>query len=187
MAFKEGLVIDPLLEPIQPASVDVRLDRHLIVPEGRRLLDPHKKIGPFDYARVFDQYLLYPGHFVLGATYEIIKIPRHLVGFLVGKSTIARLGIQVEAAGLVDPAWEGRLTFEIKNLGDDTIILRPGMTIGQIYFQTFAGYVMPEHVYGDAALNSHYQGATQVEGAQFQDADPPGSAALARVAQDPAE
>jgi dCTP deaminase len=154
----EQLVIKPLLEPIQPASVDLRLSDEIIFPKGGHIIDPVLGLGTTDKARKFDVYNLSPGECVLGSTLEWVEVPPHLMGFLVGKSTLARFWLQVEAAGLVDPGWKGRLTLEIKNLGNDVLVLRPGMPICQIYFLS-AFMNPPEHVYGDEILKSRYQGS----------------------------
>jgi dCTP deaminase len=80
--------------------------------------------------------LLKPGVFCLGSTIELFNMPPNVVGFIVGKSTIAREGIQIEAAGLVDPGFAGHVTLELKNLHhSEHITLIPGQPIGQVYFQ----------------------------------------------------
>ena len=73
--------LDPYDEAmIQPSSVDVRLDRHF------RLFDNHKYpvIDPAqdqpDLTRLVevdpdDSFVLHPGEFVLGSTYELITLP----------------------------------------------------------------------------------------------------------------
>lgn len=148
-AIKQGKIgITPLLEPLQPTSVDLRLF-HVIIAES----------GTIHTLTESDTYDLYPGEFVLASTQEIVSLPtEYLVGILMGKSSLARLGIQVEAAGYVDPGWHGRLTLEIKNLTRDTILaLQPGMKICQIRFEAAVGVSL---LYGDAELSSHYQDAS---------------------------
>lgn len=163
------LNIDPLLEPIQPTSVDLRLDHLLIVPSEGKILDPTRGIGHEDLPRTFyEGHYLIPGQFVLGATLEWIEIPGALIGRLEGKSTLARLGLQIESAGFVDPGWEGKLTLEIKNLGGNTIVLRPGMTICQIRFEETSS--RPQRLYGHPDLKSHYQ---RSQGPECGVVDPP--------------
>lgn len=152
------LVFDPTPPTIQPVSIDLHLWNEIIVPEGGRIIDPMLGIGVEDKPRVFDFHYLFPSQFVNVCTEEWVDMPQHLVGILCGKSTLARFGLQVESAGLVDPGWKGRLTLELKNLGPDTIILRPGMKICQMYILPIDGE-LPENLYGDDILNSHYQGS----------------------------
>lgn len=155
------LVIRPLLRPIQSASVDMRLGDEIIIPRGGRIIDPMNGVGVLDQPAPLIAYPLVPGEFVNVCTLEWVDLPTHLVAFMVGKSSLARFGLQVEAAGLVDPGWKGRLTLELKNLGPDTIMLRPRMKICQMYFLPIFNLPV-EREYGHRLLNSHYQGSTGV-------------------------
>ena len=148
------LVIDPLLTPLQPASVDLRLGplvKHLI--PGH--YDPVKHESPAIREEAIETLVLGPGQFLLACTFEWVEIPPPLVGIITGKSTLARLGLQVEAAGYADPGWKGHLTLELINLGPLMLVLRVGMPICQIRFDYLTD--LPEHLYGDPALGSHYQ------------------------------
>lgn len=97
-----------------------------------------------------------PGVFCLGSTKEFFKMPDFVVGFVVGKSTIAREGLQIEAAGLIDPGFEGNITLELKNLHHrEHYNLEVGDPIGQVYFMLTDKPV--EIPYGPENGN-HYQG-----------------------------
>lgn len=158
------LVIEPLIPPIQPASIDLHLAEAIsILPPLR--YDPADPVEIETEERLSYKHILVPGAFVLGATQEWVEIPRVLVGIVTGKSSLARLGLQIEAAGFVDPGWKGRLTLEIKNLGPMLLTLRAGMAICQIRFEYLAG--IPEHLYGDPAVGSHYQDSSGVVPARF--------------------
>jgi dCTP deaminase len=162
---QQPLVIEPTLYPIQPASIDLRLGDTIIDPNGGRVFDPANGVGPEDQAKTFTIHTLAPGDFVNVATLEYVEIPPDVVGKLEGKSTLARMGLQVESAGYVDQGWKGVLTLELKNLGWDSIILRPGMRICQLRL-----YAVPRsrRLYGDPALSSHYQGAQGAQTARLQ-------------------
>lgn len=99
-------------------------------------------------------YELKPGMFCLGSAIETFNMPDDVVGFVVGKSTNAREGLQIEAAGLIDPGFHGDITLELKNLHhEDVIILEPGEPIGQVYF------LLTDHpVSLPYGLGNHYQG-----------------------------
>jgi dCTP deaminase len=98
--------------------------------------------------------VLTPGVFCLGSTAEIFHMPDDVVGFVVGKSTNAREGLQIEAAGLIDPGFRGTITFELKNLHhQDDITLTPGDSIGQVYF-----LYVDEPVDVPYGPGNHYQG-----------------------------
>lgn len=158
-ALRTGkLRIEPLLEPIQPASVDMRLGPWLIHPRELEVYDPmHGSWAGSQEPMSFETFMLAPGGFVLGATLEWIEISAGLIGIMVGKSKLARIGLQIEAAGYFDPGWKGNGTLEIKNLGPSVIILRPGMTICQMRFEELSCW--PQHLYGDPKLGSHFQGS----------------------------
>lgn len=151
-----GLVIEPTPQIIQPTSVDLHLGDTLLIPSGGQMIDPAEGMYPRDIERLFKTWFLFPGQFVLGATQEHVEIPPALVGILMGKSSLARWGVQIEAAGYVDPGWKGQLTLEIYNFGRNTMMLRPGMPICQIRFEALHTNTC-ENLYGSPALNSHYQ------------------------------
>ena len=71
----------------------------------------------------------------MGSTLEYIKLPNNLTARLEGRSTWGRVGLQIHStAGLVDPGFEGCLTFELHNLGKLPLPLFPGVRIGQLVF-----------------------------------------------------
>lgn len=77
-----------------------------------------------------------PGQFLLGHSMEYIKLPDYICGNLEGRSSFARLGIEIHmTAGYIDPGFEGVLTFEIYNAGPTTVKLYPGIRLGQIRFE----------------------------------------------------
>jgi dCTP deaminase len=157
------LAIDPL-DPtmVQPASVDVRLDR------GFRLFDNHKYpfIDPAEdqpeltrLVEVGDDepFILHPGEFVLGATYERVTLPDDVAARLEGKSSLGRLGLLTHStAGFIDPGFSGHVTLELSNVSTLPIKLWPGMKIGQVcYFQLSSPAESP---YGQGANLNRYQG-----------------------------
>ena len=73
-----------------------------------------------------------PGQFVLGHTLEYLKLPANVAAQIEGRSSFARLGLQVHmTANLVEAGFDGCLTFEIANAGHSTIKLYPGMRFAQ--------------------------------------------------------
>jgi dCTP deaminase len=82
-----------------------------------------------------EPFILHPRDFVLGSTLEYLVLPRYLTARLEGRSTWGRVGLQIHStAGLVDPGFRGRLTFELHNLGKLPLPLFPGTRIGQLVF-----------------------------------------------------
>jgi dCTP deaminase len=161
---KGQLKVEPLLEPIQPASIDLRLGTTRLVTYGydTEYIDPFQGMYPsVPSTHVFEQYVLERGEFLLVSTLEWIEIGDLLAGILVGKSSLARLGLQVESAGYIDPGYKGCPTLELKNLGPYRIMLRPGMPIAQLRVEELASRARV--LYGDPELHSHFQGATGPE------------------------
>ena len=158
------IVVDPLGEGcIQPASVDVHLDRHILVFRNSRrpYIDVREDLSDLtEMEEIGDQpFMLHPGEFVLGSTLESIEIPDDLVARLEGKSSLGRIGLLIHStAGYVDPGWKGHLTLELSNVANLPITLYHGMKIGQLSFLQLS---TPADVpYGSPKLGSKYQGQT---------------------------
>lgn len=87
-----------------------------------------------------DPFFIHPGELVLGVTKESVTLPDDLVGWLDGRSSLARLGLMVHVtAHRIDPGWSGAIVLEFLNGGKLPIALRPGMTIGAINFENMSG------------------------------------------------
>jgi dCTP deaminase len=82
---------------------------------------------------------IHPGELVLGSTFESVTIPDDLVGWLDGRSSLARLGLMVHVtAGRIDPGWNGQIVLEFYNNGKLPLALRPGMGVCAISFETLS-------------------------------------------------
>jgi dCTP deaminase len=157
------IVIDPFIpEAVQPSSVDLHLDRRFRVFRNSRYPFIDVKADQPELTELVeiggdDPFILHPGEFVLGSTFERVQLPNDLVARLEGKSSLGRLGLLIHStAGYVDPGWEGNLTLELSNVANLPITLYDGMKIGQISFQRLSS---PAEVgYGDASIGSKYRG-----------------------------
>ena len=157
------VVLDPLdATLVQPSSVDVRIDRwfRLFDNHKRSVIDPALDQG--DLTRLVqvaddEPFVLHPGEFVLGATYECVTLPDDLAARLEGKSSLGRLGLLTHStAGFIDPGFSGHVTLELSNTATLPIMLWPGMKIGQLCFFRLSSPA--EHPYGSAATANRYQG-----------------------------
>lgn len=162
---KGRIVIEPLdPENIQPASVELRLDRQFLVFRNSRrpFIDVHENVYDItDAVEIDDEapFVLHPGEFVLAGTLESVTLPDDIVARLEGKSSLGRLGLLIHStAGYVDPGWSGRLTLELSNVANLPIMLYYGMRIGQISFLRLT--TPAEHPYGSAGTKSKYQHST---------------------------
>jgi dCTP deaminase len=157
------VVLEPLDEEmVQPSSVDVRLDRFF------RLFDNHKYavIDPAEdqpeLTRLVEvdpetPFVLHPGEFVLGSTYELVTLPDDVAARMEGKSSMGRLGLLTHStAGFIDPGFSGHVTLELSNVATLPIKLWPGMKIGQLCFFRLSSPA--EHPYGSERYGSRYQG-----------------------------
>lgn len=157
--IKKDLLFESMIayEQIQPNSVDLTVSSSCkyIMPND----DPKPHTGPatimlkepdfyqpsrniditkqikYDSRVIGDDGLtIAPKEFVLLASNEILNIPNGIVGFVQGRSSVARVGIQTEEAGLVDSGFRGTITFEVYNETPYSIKIYKGMRIAQIYF-----------------------------------------------------
>jgi dCTP deaminase len=157
------IVIDPYIpEAVQPSSVDLHLDRRFRVFRNSRypfidVRSDQPELTELVEIGGDEPFILHPGEFVLGSTFERVELPNDLVARLEGKSSLGRLGLLIHStAGYVDPGWEGNLTLELSNVANLPITLYDGMKIGQISFQRMSSPV--EVGYGDARIGSKYRG-----------------------------
>lgn len=160
--------IDPLDDPdlqIQPASIDLRLGKRFVVYQLPHVpcidsRDP-RSVDGYTQEIVIEEgegFVLHPGEFALGSTYERIRVPADLVARVEGRSSIGRIAVVVHAtAGFIDPGFEGEITLELANLGRCGVKLYPGMRISQVVFHTMTSPA--ERPYGPAR-GSKYHGQT---------------------------
>lgn len=158
-----GIALDPW-EPamIQPSSVDVRLDKYFRVFENHRYphIDPAEEQS--ELTRVIEvsdgeAFVLHPGEFVLGSTWEQVSLGPSIAARLEGKSSLGRLGLLTHStAGFIDPGFTGHVTLELSNMATLPVKLWPGMKIGQLCFFQLSSPA--EHPYGSKEYGSRYQG-----------------------------
>lgn len=155
--------LDPLnLELIQPSSMDVRLDRFFRLFDNHKypFIDPREQqddLTRFVEVASDEPFILHPGEFVLGSTFEFVSLPDDIAARLEGKSSLGRLGLLTHStAGFVDPGFQGHVTLELSNVATLPIKLWPGMKIGQLCFFQLSS--ASENPYGSAKYGSRYQG-----------------------------
>lgn len=122
--FDGKIVVAPFDEEnLQPASLDLTLDP--------RLAGVHP--ATYNVGISDGGFLLEPGQFFLGATFEYLELPNDIVARLEGKSTLGRQGLIVHStAGYVDPGFRGHITLELSTFAP--ITLTEGQPIAQLSF-----------------------------------------------------
>lgn len=162
--FEAGrLGLDPFdVDMVQPSSIDVRLDRYFRVFDNTKYTHIDPSIQQDELTSLVEQdgddpFVLHPGEFVLGSTFEQVTLPDDLAGRLEGKSSLGRLGLLTHStAGFIDPGFSGHITLELSNVANLPITLWPGMKIGQLCLFRLSSSA--EFPYGSAQAGSKYQG-----------------------------
>jgi dCTP deaminase len=157
------IVIDPFVpDAVQPSSVDLHLGNRFRVFRNNRtaVIDPRQEqpeLTELVEIAGDEPFVLHPGEFALGATFERVALPNDLVARLEGKSSLGRLGLLIHStAGFIDPGWDGHVTLELSNVANLPITIYYGMKIGQLSFvQLTEPAATP---YGAGKLGSKYQG-----------------------------
>ena len=140
--IKEGKIkILPNFDPknIRPVGIRVHLGDELLIPK------PHQRVNllepielQYETKNISDsEYIIKPGEFVLGSTYERIQVPNTIVGQLDGRSTIARVGLQIHCTSeIIDGNHEHPrcVVLEIRNIGNFEIVLTSRVPIGMLIF-----------------------------------------------------
>ncbi|GHF01242.1 dCTP deaminase [Thalassotalea profundi] len=86
-----------------------------------------------------EAFFLHPGELALAVTYESVTLPDDIVGWLDGRSSLARLGLMVHVtAHRIDPGWSGQIVLEFYNSGKLPLALRPKMKIAALNFETMS-------------------------------------------------
>ena len=163
-ALEDKLIeISPLdISYIQPSSVDLRVGEEFRVFENHKYShidpkSPQEDLTTLVEATTDEPFVLHPGEFVLGTTYEKVTLSNKIVARLEEKSSRGRIGLLIHStAGFVDPGFSGYLTLELSNVANLPIKIYPEMKIGQISFY----YLNSPSVsmYGDESYGSKYQG-----------------------------
>jgi dCTP deaminase len=181
--FSEGVQSGEVISyGLSHAGYDLRLGDTLLVFKNsfNEIINP-KRFKDEDYRhRVFDEvsprhlydhqypdkggacnpcYVIPPHSYALGASLEYIRIPRHIKGRCVGKSTLARCGILINTTPL-EPGWHGYLTIEISNISPCAGIIYAREGIAQLEFETLIE--LPESDYEAKAGKYQAQGSAPV-------------------------
>ncbi len=143
-AIERGEIkIDPFdINMLGPCSVDLTLSSKFRLFRPGTIVDPMSLESVERGAELIDTkgepFLISPGQFVLARTREKIAISKRLAAVLEGRSSIARLGVIVHAAGLINPGSGLKkpvpMILEIFCENTSPVKLYPGMRIVQIMF-----------------------------------------------------
>jgi|SRR5215831_1729935 len=103
---KKELRITPPPSLVNPAGVDLRAEKKIILPAGSQKL---------------------------AATLERVELSDRILGILHIRSSFAREGI-IASLALVDPGFKGQLTISLHNAGESRVIVRESERFVQLTF-----------------------------------------------------
>jgi len=148
---QQKIVISPApdSESISGVTVDVRLGNKFRVFEGHNapfidISGPKEDVQEALNSVMSDEivlegdqpFILHPGELALAMTLESVTLPADIVGWLDGRSSLARLGLMVHVtAHRIDPGWSGNIVLEFINAGKLPLALRAGMPIVALNFE----------------------------------------------------
>ncbi len=181
LCLGDNPMIHPMSDPVSgngiisygltSAGYDLRLGREIMIFKNTHgdAVDPKRFKDPAYLKRVFDhrffngddenerRVIIPPNGYILGTSFEYIRMPRHLKGRCVGKSTYARACIIANLTPL-EPEWEGLLTIEISNPTNCAAVVYVMEGICQLEFEELSA--LPSISYKDKS--GQYQGQTSV-------------------------
>ncbi len=127
---------------LQPYGYDLRLNKKFLLPmeSVTKVLDiKAKKEDVFEEIEDNNPIIL-PHSYIIGYSIEKVKMPKGITGLIWGKSSLASMGIAVNATS-VDAGFVGVLRLCIVNFNDSAVRLYAGEGIAQILF--FKGDGLP--------------------------------------------
>jgi dCTP deaminase len=164
--------VTPLFpKAIQPASIDLHLGADFLTFRTKEhvCIDPKEPIDDMMEKLTIGekrQFVIHPGEFALGMTYEVVGVADDMVGRLEGKSSLGRIGLIIHAtAGYLDPGNKLKMTLELHNVSSLPIKLYYKMPIAQMSFTPLSSRA--DHPYGKKRLGSKYYGAMKPQASQY--------------------
>jgi dCTP deaminase len=172
---QEKIIIVPHPEQsmISGVSVDIRLGNEFRVFQDHTapfidLSGPREEVQKAMSSVMSDEinipdgeaFFLHPGELALAVTYESVTLPDNIVGWLDGRSSLARLGLMVHVtAHRIDPGWSGQIVLEFYNSGKLPLALRPKMKIAALNFETMSNQAARPYNKRDDAKYKGQKGA----------------------------
>jgi dCTP deaminase len=164
MALEHGM-IEPYVDQQERSGVisygvssygyDIRVadDFKIFTNVNNAIVDP-KNFDPKSFVDYQGETcLIPPNSFALARSVEYIRMPRNVLGVVLGKSSYARTGIVTNFTPL-EPEWEGHITIEISNTTPLPARIYANEGIAQVLF--FESDEEPEVSYADK--KGKYQG-----------------------------
>lgn len=128
--------INSIISQINPNSIDLTLDRHIMYPHGSDFVFYGNDMSDcWNYKYEHGDFLtLEPNQYVLACTREYILMPDDICGQLFTKSTLGRMFVNHMMAGVIDAGFVGKITLELKNDSNNTVNIPFGSRIVQLVY-----------------------------------------------------
>jgi deoxycytidine triphosphate deaminase len=150
--IKEGVVENCPESSVQPAGVDLRVGRFYRLKSGAKLLKDSRELPEVEEIQE-DKIVLKPGEYILVETMEKINTPADILALVLPRTTLFRSGVSLRT-GVIDPGFNGTLTFGMKNEGNYEFVLERGARIAQMILLRVEGKTK--------LYNGRYQGGKVV-------------------------
>lgn len=112
---------------------DMRVANEWVYFEPSTVVDPKLPLNTVTV--IADTHIIPPRDFVLCRSLERFKMPRNVLGIVLGKSTYARVGLAVTCTP-IEPEWEGHITIELANLTQNPLRVYANEGIAQLVFMS---------------------------------------------------
>jgi len=167
-------MIDPFSEGhLQAASYDISMSGRIsVLKRIGRIIDPtddRDLDDMYETVRIgSDGYLFSPGEYLLVELAEKVKIPKDLVAHIRPRTRFTRAGILI-ADQHCNPTYEGRLYIGMRNAGPNMLLLRPGLIIAQLVFESLSS-IPTENLWYENKKNAAFHQESSFRGAKFGEA-----------------
>ena len=136
--IKEKKLIENVdLRNVGGAGVDIRAGSFYRIKSGACLGIGRRELPEVEPIRL-NIVTIEPGEYILVETLEKVNMPENLCARMLPRSTLQRSGVYLFTA-LIDPGFNGTLTFGLKNLSKFPFKLEKGSRIAQIIFEEVRG------------------------------------------------
>lgn len=149
---EEGMIEDFEEDCLEGCGYDLRVDRFFNISGGAFMSKKERKMP--EITEIEEDILhLAPNEYVLIGTVETVNMPANIAARVLNKSSVFRCGASTFNA-LVDPGYQGKLTFGLRNISNQEFSLERGAKIAQIVFEEVLG--------GTELYDGKYQGGKVV-------------------------
>lgn len=158
LANRESLITPFDEDSLQAGSYDLHLDDEIKIPRYPDIVNASQNVTYVDDTK--KGFIMQPGQLILASTKEKVNIPEDITAKVEGISSVGRLGLIIQTAGVIDAGFRGHITLELFNASGSQIDLTDFDRIGQLLF-----YQMPDKA--EKPYKGKYQDQDGVTGSRY--------------------